>query len=221
MTSTRNPFFYLLGGLLIALIVAPITSERIPGISGFVLTGTLLIATLSLAASKRMYMAAWSLVAAKVALNIIAYVEPVAWVHIAETVVLFIFFVLAAAFAFGRVLEDDNVDMNRIAGAISIYMLIGLIWASLYFFLSLMDPQAFNGLSDLSSHEVKHLNAAYMDLLYYSYVTLSTLGYGDVTPVGRAAQSLAYLEAICGVMYVAVLVAALVGSYGKKRVAQA
>ena len=84
-----------------------------------------------------------------------------------------------------------------------------------YFFLSLMDPQAFNGLSDLSSHEVKHLNAAYMDLLYYSYVTLSTLGYGDVTPVGRAAQSLAYLEAICGVMYVAVLVAALVGSYGK------
>ena len=134
---------------------------------------------------------------------------------------MFTFFVLAATFAFGRVLEDDNVDMNRIAGAVSIYMLIGLIWASLYFFLSLMDPQAFNGLSDLSSHEVKHLNAAYMDLLYYSYVTLSTLGYGDVTPVGRAAQSLAYLEAICGVMYVAVLVASLVGSYGNKPVDRA
>ncbi len=221
MTSTKNPFFYLLGGLLIALLVAPITSERFPGIAGLVLTGTLLIATLSLAASKRMYVAAWSLVVAKVVLNIVSFIVPVAGVHIAEAVVMFTFFVLAATFAFGRVLEDDNVDMNRIAGAVSIYMLIGLIWASLYFFLSLMDPQAFNGLSDLSSHELKHLNAAYMDLLYYSYVTLSTLGYGDVTPVGRAAQSLAYLEAICGVMYVAVLVAALVGSYGKKRVAQA
>ncbi len=221
MTSTKNPFFFLLGGLLIALLVAPITSEYFPGISGLLLTGTLLVATLSLAASKRMYLAAWSLVAAKVILEIVAYIEPVAGVHTAGIAVLFTFFVLAAAFAFKRVLEDDNVDMNRIAGAISIYMLIGLIWASLYFFLSLVDPQAFNGLADLSSHEVKHLNAAYMDLLYYSYVTLSTLGYGDVTPVGRAAQSLAYLEAICGVMYVAVLVAALVGSYGKKRVAQA
>ncbi len=221
MTSAKNPFFFLLGGLLIALLVAPITSEHFPGISGLLLTGTLLVATLSLAASKRMYLAAWSLVAAKVILEIIAYIEPVAGVHIAGIAVLFTFFVLAAAFAFTRVLEDDNVDMNRIAGAISIYMLIGLIWASLYFFLSLVDPHAFNGLSDLGSDEMKHLNAAYMDLLYYSYVTLSTLGYGDVTPVSRAAQSLAYLEAICGVMYVAVLVAALVGSYGNKRVAQA
>ncbi len=221
MTSAKNPFFFLLGGLLIALLVAPITSEHFPGISGLLLTGTLLVATLSLAASKRMYLAAWSLVAAKVILEIVAYIEPVAGVHIAGIAVLFTFFVLAAAFAFTRVLEDDNVDMNRIAGAISIYMLIGLIWASLYFFLSLVDPQAFNGLSDLGSDEMKHLNAAYMDLLYYSYVTLSTLGYGDVTPVSRAAQSLAYLEAICGVMYVAVLVAALVGSYGNKRVAQA
>jgi hypothetical protein len=57
--------------------------------------------------------------------------------------------------------------------------------------------------------------------LYYSYVTLSTLGYGEITPASRAAQSLAYLEAICGVMYIAVLVSSLVGSYGSKRVAQA
>jgi hypothetical protein len=111
--------------------------------------------------------------------------------------------------------------MNRIAGAISIYMLIGLIWSCLYFFVSLIEPQAFNGLPDLSTDDVRNVNAAFMDLLYYSYVSLSTLGYGDITPVSRAAQSLAYLEAICGVMYVAVLVAALVGSYGNKRVAQA
>jgi hypothetical protein len=49
-------------------------------------------------------------------------------------------------------------------------------------------------------------------------VTLSTLGYGDITPVSRAAQSLASVEAIAGVMYVAVLVASLVSSFGAKRV---
>jgi hypothetical protein len=52
-------------------------------------------------------------------------------------------------------------------------------------------------------------------------VTLSTLGYGDLTPASRAAQSLSYLEAISGVMYVAVLVSALVGSYINKRITRA
>jgi hypothetical protein len=75
--------------------------------------------------------------------------------------------------------------------------------------------------SDFRSDDAQLLRNAYLDLLYYSYITLSTLGYGEITPVSRAAQSLAYLEAICGVMYVAVLVSALVGSYGSKRVAQA
>ncbi len=221
MILSKNRFFFLLGGLLIALLVAPVTTEYYPGISGLVLTVTLLVAVSSMAASKRVYRAAWSLVAAKIVLDIVSYVAPFAWFPIAEAGVTFAFFTLAAAFALGRVLEGDEVDMNRVAGAISVYMLIGLIWASLYFFLSLMDPQAFKGMADVRLGDARLLNAAYMDLLYYSYVTLSTLGYGDVTPVSRAAQSLAYLEAISGVMYVAVLVAALVGSYGKKRDTQA
>lgn len=110
--------------------------------------------------------------------------------------------------------------MNRIAGAISVYMLIGLIWTSLYFALCLVDSQAFKGIAELSDYDLTLTNTAYLDLLYFSYVTLSTLGYGDVTPVSRAAQSLAYLEAICGVMYIAVLISAMVGSYGNKPVDQ-
>ena len=220
MTSRKNPFFFLLGGLLLALLIAPITVEDFPKISGLMLTGTLLVSVLSLAASKRVFIAAWLLVAAKVVLDIVAIVYPEVSVHVVEAIIMFAFFILATAFAFQRVLEDEYVDINRIAGAISIYMLIGLIWTSLYFFLSLLDPQSFNGLSDTSSAALKLHDTIYMDLLYYSYVTLSTLGYGEITPASRAAQSLSYLEAICGVMYVAVLVAALVGSYGNRRVAQ-
>jgi hypothetical protein len=221
MTSTNNRFYFLLGGLLVALLIAPITIDRFPGLTGLLLTITLLIAVFSMSASKRVYRAAWTLVAAKIILAVITHFQAGAGVHIAETAVIFAFFILATVFAFQRVLEGEYVDMNRIAGAISIYMLIGLIWACMYFYISLMNPEAFDGLADLGAYDVKVMNAAYMDLLYYSYVTLSTLGYGDITPVSRAAQSLAYLEAICGVMYVAVLVAALVGSYRNKRVAQA
>ena len=220
MTSRKNPFFFLLGGLLLALLIAPLTVENFPKISGFMLTGTLLVSVLSLAASKRVFIAAWLLVAAKVVLDIVAIVYPEVSVHVVEAIIMFAFFILATVFAFQRVLEDEYVDINRIAGAISIYMLIGLIWTSLYFFLSLLDPQSFNGLSDTSSAALKLHDTIYMDLLYYSYVTLSTLGYGEITPASRAAQSLSYLEAICGIMYVAVLVSALVGSYGNRRVAQ-
>ena len=221
MTSTNNRFFFLLGGLLVALLVAPVTTERYPGFTSLLLTVTVLIAVFSMSASKRIYVMAWILVAAKVILAVIGYIHDSPAIHIAETATVFAFFILATVFAFQRVLQGEYVDMNRIAGAISIYMLIGLIWNSMYFFISLADPGAFEGLPDTSAGGVAVLNSVYMDLLYYSYVTLSTLGYGDITPVSRAAQSLAYLEAICGVMYVAVLVAALVGSYGSKRVAQA
>ena len=151
MTSRKNPFYFLLGGLLVALLITPMVTQHHPGVAGLLLTVTLLIAALSLSASKRMYRAAWALIATKIVLDVVGHFHPQLGIHIAEAAVLTAFFVLATVFAFQRVLDGEYVDMNRIAGAISIYMLFGLIWASLYFFLSLMDPQAFNGLPDLSS----------------------------------------------------------------------
>jgi voltage-gated potassium channel len=216
MGTRKNPFFFLLGGLLVALLVTPVMTEHYPRISGTMLTVTLVISTLSMSGAKRTYNLAWSLVAMKIVLDVVGATTPIPGIFIAESVVLSAFFIIATVFALRRVLEDDYVDLNRIAGAISVYMLLGLIWTSLYFALSLLDPQAFDGIAVLSSYREELTNTAYLDLLYYSYVTLSTLGYGDVTPVSRAAQSLSYLEAICGVMYVAVLVAALVGSYANR-----
>ena len=221
MTSTDNRFFYLLGGLLVALLIAPVASERASEIHGLMTTISLLICTFSMSISRRIYLVAWLLVAVKMALAAFGHFHPSSGAYIAEAAVLFVYFVLAIVFALGRVLEDEYVDLNRIAGAISIYMMIGLVWSSLYFFVFLIEPAAFRGLVEPATSDVGLLTATSMDLIYYSYVTLSTLGYGDITPVGRLAQSLSYLEAICGVMYVAVLVAALVGSYGNKRVAQA
>ena len=216
MSTRKNPFFFLLGGLLVALLVAPVMTEHFPLIAGFMLTVTLIISTFSMSASKRIYKLAWWLVATKIVLDVVGVATLAPGVFIAEWMVLSTYFVVATVFTLGRVLEDNYVDMNRIAGAISVYMLIGLIWTSLYFALSLVDPQAFGGIAVLSSYQETLTNTAYLDLLYYSYVTLSTLGYGDVIPVSRAAQSLSYLEAICGVMFVAVLVAAMVGSYGNR-----
>jgi hypothetical protein len=221
MVTENNRFYFLLTGLLVVLLVAPITTEDFPGFTGMLLTVTLLIAVMSMSTSKRFRAVAWSLVAAKIILAGLILIYPSTAAHLVEGLIVLVFFVVATVFSFQRVLDGEFVDMNRIAGAISIYMLIGLIWASMYFFLHIVNPEAFEGLKETGPSQIAQMNNAYMDLLYFSYVTLSTLGYGDVTPVSRAAQSFAYLESICGVMYIAVLVSALVGSYGNKRVAQA
>ena len=210
IVTKNNRFYFLLAGLLIVLLIAPILTDFYPGLTGMLLTVTLLIAVFSMSESKRYNRLAWFLVITKVVLTGIGYFDDDVGIFIGETIVLFAFFILATVFSMKRVLEGDFVDMNRIAGAISIYMLIGLIWGSVYFFIALLNPDAFRGLTDLPVPERAQVNSVYMDLPYYSYVTLTTLGYGDVTPVSRGAQSLAYLEAICGVMYVAVLVSALV-----------
>jgi hypothetical protein len=221
MVTDDNRFYYLLASLLVVLLITPITTVHYPGLTGILLTVTLLIAVVSMSTSKKFRTVAWSLLAVKLVLAVWILFYPSLAAHLIEMVVVLVFFVVAAIFSLHRVLDGEFVDLNRIAGAVSVYMLLGLIWASIYFFLYTFNPDAFAGLSESGESVVVRMNNVYMDLLYYSYVTLSTLGYGDVTPASRAAQAFSYLEAIGGVMYVAVLVSALVGSYGNKRIAQA
>jgi hypothetical protein len=97
-------------------------------------------------------------------------------------------------------LQAGVVDREKIAAAVNVYLFFGLIWRDLYSLISLLIPDAFN--SDLLSQT---------DFLYYSFVTLSTLGYGDIAPVVGPAKALAYIEAIVGQLYLTILVARLVG----------
>ena len=109
--------------------------------------------------------------------------------------------------ALQNLLRSNDIDLNKIFGGICAYLLIGLIWAFFYLFINLVSPESFNG---LTSTMIVH---QFPDLLYFSFVTLATVGYGDLTPVKPLARTVAYLEAIVGQFYVAVLVAWLVSMY--------
>lgn len=91
---------------------------------------------------------------------------------------------------------------NRIFGAIVLYLLLGLIWAVIYAILDATVPDAFAGHSPS--------DATLFGWGYFSLVTLTTVGYGDITPVARAARSLATLEALVGQLYPAIIIARLV-----------
>ncbi len=107
-----------------------------------------------------------------------------------------------------HVLRGPGISDDKLYGAISVYLLLGLTFAMAYGLMQAVDPGTF--VADLQHDPDGRLN--WSDLLYFSFVTLTTLGYGDITPVSDEARSLAFLEAATGVMYVAVLVARLVGA---------
>lgn len=109
---------------------------------------------------------------------------------------------LLAAIVLKRVFMGGRINRQRIEGAVAAYLLIGLIWANAYELVALSVPGAFAG--------TRAAGATLHDFLFFSFVTLTTVGYGDITPVVPVARSLANLEALIGQLYPAVLLARLV-----------
>jgi len=108
--------------------------------------------------------------------------------------------------AFKQVLFTAGpIDSNRLFGAISIYLLLGLIWSLVYVGIVEVDPDAFNGAEAGPWLEI------IPDFIYFSFVSLTTLGYGDISPATPISRFVVYLEAITGQLYLAIMIAGLVG----------
>lgn len=120
-----------------------------------------------------------------------------------------VFFVLIAVSIITFVFKVTGVTVDTIAGSICAYLLLGIAWSHIFALLQHLNPQTLNiaieprGASDLEP------------FLYFSFVTLTTLGYGDLVPGTAPAQFLAVFEAVIGQIYLTVLVARLVGLYGR------
>ncbi|MGY8769516.1 MAG: potassium channel family protein [Pirellulales bacterium] len=116
-----------------------------------------------------------------------------------------------------EVFSTDEITQEEILGGISAYLLLGLIWAYLYTTVLIYDHDAidFPPLEEITVEMEDSIKArAYHEvgsLVYFSYVTLTTLGYGDITPRSPIARTLAWLEAGIGQLFIAVMMARLVG----------
>lgn len=120
---------------------------------------------------------------------------------------------LTFAFFFGtfksiarQILLTGHVNSNKVIGSVALFLLLGLMWAIAYLILLEFSPHSFTGMEAISWGQ-NFSNAA-----YFSFVTLTTLGYGDISPLTPLAQVIVYLEAITGVFYMAIVVSSLVSS---------
>lgn len=106
------------------------------------------------------------------------------------------------------VLRSQTVTLDLIMGAVNVYLMFGVGFAFTYGLIEYLQPGSFTGLEDLAV-----IPDRVMHFLYFSYITLSTLGYGDISPLTPYGMTAAYIEAIFGQLYLAILVARLVSMY--------
>jgi voltage-gated potassium channel len=154
---------------------------------------------------------------------------PVAWtsffveyesLFVASCVLEGLFFLLIAVWLLIYVARQPEVSMQSIFGAISAYLLIGLAWAMLYWAI---DRSSFENLAyaeRLTVSQDKWGNeevVKFSQLVYFSFVTMSTLGYGDILPRTPIAQTLAWAQSVTGQFYIAILIARLVSALPRRR----
>jgi voltage-gated potassium channel len=121
------------------------------------------------------------------------------------------FYAWAAVLIIASLLRRHALSLDTVFGAICGYLLLGMAWGVLYSMLDTGWPGSFE-VGDRLAEEVKTGDSRIPLFTYYSFITLTTVGYGDVTPVSAPARTCAWLEALTGQFYMAVLVAGLVGA---------
>jgi voltage-gated potassium channel len=125
------------------------------------------------------------------------------WSKIAGSAATCVFIAIVIAAMLRHIFIRPRVTPNVLMGALSVFLLIGVAWGSLYRMADIVMDDPFTGVSELPG-------VRRTQFFYLSFVTLTTLGYGDITPVTPVTMSLTAVEAIVGQAYLVILVAYLV-----------
>jgi hypothetical protein len=127
-------------------------------------------------------------------------------------IVTIVFLVFTLVSLLRAILRYERVTHDTIYGALNVYLLMALGWSMAYLLLVTLQPHAFAAAAGRPTRVL-----SWFDCQYYSFVTLTTLGYGDIVPMTAQARSLSMIEAMSGTMYVAILIARLVGIHSGRR----
>ena len=207
--SEKNNFLYLTVGMILLLFVGAI-SDQFESLIGHQLVQAfsvinIIVGIYGFRSNKMWFHSTLGITLSILFAVLIGVALELLQLSYLHLILLFVFYLWAIWLAGRQVLFTGAVDANRIVGAICIYLLMGLIWTLMYLFIAQAIPGAFNGVEQVVWYD------NFADVAYYSFVTLTTLGYGDISPVAPIARFLVYMEAVVGVFYMAILVASLIG----------
>ncbi len=209
--STRDNFVYLTCSLILLLLAIALAQQFFAASAQRLVQSTtvvtLLVAVWGVKNEQHIFRRGLIFPSAIILTSLFSYYLDNLDLNFAHLLLLLIFFIITAYKTAIQVMFTGEIDGNKILGAICLYILLGLIWSLLYTLIHLASFQAFNGMSDS-----KLWYQTMPDFIYFSFVTLTTLGFGDISPAMPITRFLVYFEAIVGQFYLAILVASLVGS---------
>jgi len=206
----RRRFLVLLISLLFFLLLMPFLSETSIYSYSFDLSFSLvMIFCLYIIGHNRpLLLIAIILAASSIILNWIKAFSSLDYLLLAiDYFITMSFLALITIMALSYVIKDKVITNSTLCGAICCYLLLGLTWSFLYLLIDYFDPSAFTTLGTIQVLD----DTSLQKYIYYSYITLTTLGYGDIVPNANLAKTFSWLEAVIGQIYLTVLIARLVG----------
>ena len=201
--------------LMILIFMGPFISAHDKGFTLYdgLSTGVLILGAYSASKKKSSLVIALAIFVPAVALVWLDHFDQSTSYALLRNILAILFFMYIGGTILSHVLKAERVTFDKICAALCSYLLLGLIFAILYSLLEFLEPGTFlSGGSVIPQGDARAFYGAGLgQAIYFSFTTLTTLGYGDITGATPVAKNLSVLEAIIGQIYLVVLVARLVG----------
>jgi len=222
LRAAGGKFGYLLIAMVALLLSAPlIAQERGSSFLLAVFASAVLVASLYAARPERRALAiGLALALVNLGLGRLVHIEGASWLVVLQAAMWLSTLLFVTVTILGAVFERERVDIETLQAGVCVYLLLGLIWVHLFALLALVAPDSFRfqGGSMIAWSDELSRWTEYMRLLIFSYSTLTTTGYGDLAPASGFATICANLETLSGQVYLAVVIARLVGVQASQRV---
>ena len=206
-------FAHLLASLLFALLALPLLDAAGYGLIGFIVqVAWMLLAGAFIASSvPRLRAPTFAFAATTLAANLFAIFDGGFAALLVARGLSAGFILFLTGLLLSHLIRAQEVSTDTILGGVSVYLLLGILFYTFYSLAQITNPGAFVSGGDVLTD--RSGSGRYTSLIYFSFVTLTTLGYGDITPAIPLTRALAAIEAVLGQLYVAILIARLIGLY--------
>lgn len=208
--SAQNNFVYLFAALVVLLfsvtVLKYVNQAYIHSILQWIIVMVLFVDIRSLHHQRSVKWAGYILIGIFILVYLSDSLLDISISITVDLVIFALFFVYSFIFSSKQILLSKSIDWNMIVGSAVLYLQLGLIWTFIYLFILSFDPLAFSGI------EFHNWKESFGQMIYYSFITLTTVGYGDIIPKNPFAEFFSYFEAIIGTLYIAVIVSSLVSA---------
>ncbi len=157
---------------------------------------------------RRLTAIAIALGAAAMACNVSASFAGMHWASVPGLVFGALFMAFVTSVLLRAIMRTEKVTIETLYGAVAAYIMLGLTWGAIYLLVETVAPMSFHAATEPPAA------VGWPDCMFFSFITLTTIGYGDVIPVGNMAKALVTIEGITGIMYPAVMIGRLLTLHG-------